>query len=220
MTFHGAFSKTLKSLTLFEDAYRFYDRFATPEPAFAFPGVLKPDQHFGAILIRRSLDLEHLSASFMINAEGFFKHCHSSLRWTRLESLVLTSDLLTAEEDKAQERDALLCRARVVVQQMPKLRTFVLWNGAEELAGAFIYQTDGQTTSITWRGSWQLDLSPGLLQSWGQIVMSRRIPCLYVHREHIQAKIKSHADAIYHLRLPIQVVDPASLWQMRQEAYH
>lgn len=181
--------------------------------------VRKPDQRLSAILAHKSLNLEDFSTSFLISAEWFFRHCRSSWRWTRLVSLVLTSGLLTAKVEKEQERDALLCRASVVVQQMRRLRTFVLWNGAENLAAAFIYQTNGETTSITWRGSWELDLSPFVLQSWGQIAMSRRIPCLYIYRERIHEEIKSHADAIYHLRLPVQVVDPASLWQMRQEAY-
>jgi hypothetical protein len=40
---------------------------------------------------------------------------------------------------------------------------------------------------------------------------------LQLVKEGVDGVIGSHGDAIHHLRLPCQVVTPASLWQIRQE---
>jgi hypothetical protein len=105
---------------------------------------------------------------------------------------------------------------------MPKLHTFVLWNGGKTHACAFIYRIDRDGASITWRGTWHLELSPLVVKSWW--LAASKLPCsefseLQIKQEYVRGVIKSHGDAIYHLELPCQVIDPASLWQIRREAY-
>ncbi|KAJ4267339.1 hypothetical protein NW762_003443 [Fusarium torreyae] len=159
----------------------------------------------------------------MVNAENFFRRCQSEWTWPRLESLALTSQLLQNDWEKQQDIPVLLCRARAVVQQMPRLHTFVLWNGGKGHACAFIYQLgeDKDSASITWRGTWKLELRPAVVKSWQRIVSNLRVPKLRVNYEKVEGakRMKTHGDAIYHLKLPCQVVEPASLWQIRREGY-
>ncbi|KAH6955853.1 hypothetical protein BKA56DRAFT_638016 [Ilyonectria sp. MPI-CAGE-AT-0026] len=218
------FPDTLKELVVFEDSYKFYDPFpkraALIQPAsllFNFIDWNNPHKRLGPVFASKSLDLQHLAISFMINAEELFQHCQSTWSWSHLQSLALTSQLLQDDGEKRAEIGALLCRAGILVQKMPKLHTFVLWNGGKAHACAFIYRMGRDGASVTWRGTWHLELSPGVIKSWQLAASKLSFSVLQVKQEHIQGVIRSHGDAIYHLKLPCQVIDPASLWQIRRE---
>ena len=99
---------------------------------------------------------------------------------------------------------------------MPKLHTLILWNGGKAYAGAFIYRRVGDKASVTWRGTWHLDLSALVIKSW-QLVASQLPYELQIKHEGIQRAVCSPGDALYHLGLPCQVIDPRSLWQIRRE---
>ncbi|KAI1469211.1 uncharacterized protein F4812DRAFT_470273 [Daldinia caldariorum] len=213
---------TLDKLIVFEDSYKFYDSFPKRLAHIHWFNLLDSSQGLGAVFASKSLILQHLSISFMINAEELFRHCQSTWSWLHLQSLALTSQLLQDDWEKRKQIEALLCRARVIVQNMPKLHTFVLWNGGKAHACAFIYRTDRDSASITWRGTWHLVLSPRVVKLWQLAALKlprSEFSELQVKHEYIQADIKSHGDAIYHLELPCQVIDPASLWQIRREGY-
>ncbi|KAI1122752.1 hypothetical protein F5Y10DRAFT_286855 [Nemania abortiva] len=213
---------TLTRLIVFEDSYKFYDPkqptyIPSPYSSGYYPGALP-----SAVFASKTPNLQHLAISFMVNAEELFRHCRSTWSWLRLESLALTSELLQDDWGKREQLENLLCRASVLVQKMPKLRTLVLWNGGKEHACAFIYRVGRDSASITWRGTWRLWLTPRVVKSW-QLAASK-LPCseyseLQIKEERIEGVINSHGDAIYHLRLPCQVVEPASLWQIRREGY-
>ncbi|KAK7935126.1 hypothetical protein PG985_000621 [Apiospora marii] len=156
-----------------------------------------------------------------LHAEELSQHCQAAWRWKHLESLALTSQLLQNDWDTHNELETLLCRAGVLARKMPKLHTLVLWNGGKGHACAFIYRVDRGSASITWRGTWHFNLSPRVVKSW-QLAASRlpRSHCseLDVKHDDIPGVRTSHGDAIYRLKLPCQVIDPASLWQIRREA--
>ena len=94
---------------------------------------------------------------------------------------------------------------------MPRLRTLVLWNGVKGNACAFIYHTDRDRAYVTWRGTWDLELSPRVVRIWRGVALESRSCALQVSKQQV------HGDAIYRLGLPCQVVAPASLWQIRRE---
>jgi len=185
------------------------------------------DAKVGASFALRSLDLEYLSVSYMVDAMHFFQGCmadslgqHSDREtwtWQHLQSLALTSPCLQRTGSR-QEIDTLLSRAATVALRMPRLDTLVLWNGTRGNACAFIYTWDSTGGAcITWRGTWELDLNPDVVQMW-QPVASKVRPCaLRVVKEGVNGVIRSHGDAIHHLGLPCQVASPASIWQIRQE---
>lgn len=218
-----ALPATLKRLCVFED----FDEnvaaaLATP-PTSPSPGWFQEyercrvvDRRMGATFAARSLSLEQLSASYLANAEDFFKACEQSWTWHRLETLALTSQLFKGAKHK-QDVDRLLYDASVVSMQMPQLRTMVLWHGSRGQACAFIYRLDKDCAHITWRGSWDLELSSRVVEGW-QLVASRlhSLP-LWTKKQRIHDEIKSHGDAIHYLDLPCRVVEPASLWQIRSE---
>lgn len=218
------FPDTLKGLVVFEDSYKFYDPFPKRPafiqpalPSFNFMALIDPRERLGSVFASKSLDLQHLAVSFMINAEELFQQCQSTWSWSHLQSLALTSQLLQDDWEKLEQIEALLCRARVLVQKMPKLHTFVLWNGGKAHACAFIYRMARDGASVTWRGTWHLELSPRVVKSWQLAASKLSFTELQVKQECIQGVIRSHGDAIYHLKLPCQVIDPASLWQIRKE---
>ncbi|OTB19131.1 hypothetical protein K445DRAFT_53901 [Daldinia sp. EC12] len=214
------FPDTLKKLTIFEESYKFYDRFPRRPAQVPWYGLFDVTGGLGVVLASKSLQLQHLAISYMINAEEIFSHCQSTWSWPHLQSLALTSQLLENDLTKHKQIEDLLRRAGVLVRQMPKMHTFVLWNGGRAHACAFIYRLDRGYASITWRGTWNLALSPRVIESW-QLVASKELPFrrFQLKNEHIQEAIRSHGDAIYHLELPCEVVDPASLWQIRKEAF-
>lgn len=213
------FPDTLKELIVFEDSYKFYDPFPKRPafPSFDFIDLMDPRNRLGSVFAAKSLDLQRLAVSFIINAEELFQQCQSTWSWSRLQSLALTSQLLQDDWEKREETEALLYRAGVLVKKMPKLHTFVLWNGGKSHACAFIYRMDRDGASVTWRGTWHLELGPRVVKSWQLAASKLSVSKLQVKQEHIQGVIRCHGDAIYHLKLPCQVIDPASLWQIRRE---
>jgi hypothetical protein len=154
----------------------------------------------------------------MINAEDFFHACLRTWNWQHLESLALTSQLLRQAGVYADICN-LLCDAGSAALRMPKLRTMVLWNGKRDNACAFIYHTQRDHSEITWRGTWDLELSP-CVKVWQHVASKVHSRELRVHKQRIESPIGSHGDAIYHLKLPCQVVSPESLRQIRRETVY
>lgn len=58
----------------------------------------------------------------------------------------------------------MLYRAGITALQMPRLRTLAIWNGREGGACAFIYHTDQNYAYLTWRGTWEMDFSPRVVE--------------------------------------------------------
>lgn len=177
------------------------------------------DPRIAAAFAARSVDLEQLSVAYNVNAEDFFDRaaCNPSWTWHRLESLALTSQLLRDTQGR-KGIDALLYVAGVTARRMPRLRAFVLWNGIQGQACAFLYQTGAGRASITWRGTWYMQLSSRVIEAW-QCVATENQLCgaLQVGTQRVDGIIGSHGDAIHCLDLPYPVVATASLWQIRRE---
>lgn len=163
--------------------------------------------------------LERLSISYMIDAQQFFTSCQQlPCTWNLLRSLTLTSSTLSRTVPH-QHVYTLLRNASSVVLKMPQLNTMVLWNSEPRHACAVIYQkhTASAMATLTWRGTWNLELSDDVIESSWENVASG--PCyLRLEKEALRdVDIRSHGDAIHHLRLPDRVVDSASLYQIRYE---
>jgi hypothetical protein len=166
----------------------------------------------------KSHHLEHLSISYMIDAQQFFTSCQQlPCTWTLLQSLTLTSSTL-GRTVSHQHIYTLLQNASSIALKMPQLKTMVLWNSEPKHACAVIYQqhTASAIATLTWRGTWDLELSDDVVESWKKVAPG---PCyLRLEKEALRdLEIRSHGDAIHHLRLPDGVVDSASLFQIRPE---
>jgi hypothetical protein len=163
----------------------------------------------------KSRGFEHLSISYMIDARQFFDSCQLSYTWHHLQSLILTSSILSQTTPK-KEITTLLCSAGLAALNMPQLESLVLWNGKDREACAVIYHRKeaSRHATLTWRGTWDLEFSHDVVESWQKVASDSYIR---IENERVQGVINSHGDAIYHLRLPGGVIDPVSLHQIRQE---
>jgi hypothetical protein len=167
-----------------------------------------------------SLQLEHLAASFLVDARHFFA-IEPSWEWPNLTSLVLTSKVLRPGEDPL-EIGAMLQAAAAAAMRMPRLETMEIWNGRKWLAAVFQYQTlrNARQATITWRATWELAMEPSLIRAWEAVVHDRYDDSwsLDVVQERLDvAAVKSHGDAIPCLGLSGQVIRPVSLQQIQME---
>ncbi|ROV96293.1 hypothetical protein VMCG_07731 [Cytospora schulzeri] len=178
----------------------------------------KPAPAVGRIVALASFKLEHLAASFIVDASHFFE-IEASWEWPNLSSLVLTSRLLTPDENAVEIRGMLRGAAAAAIK-MPQLETMEIWNGRKGLASLFKYQAsrEVQQAMITWRGTWQLNMESSVIQAWEAVIHRHDGWTLSFVQERLdEALIKSHGDAIHYLMLSSQVIRPISLQQIRVE---
>ncbi|WAO84926.1 Hypothetical protein NCS54_00215600 [Fusarium falciforme] len=148
----GHLPRNLKALTLFEDFNQ--DFF----PGSVVPGRI-PNAQTAQALVAASLELEHVSASFMVDAQDFFnanQACRHQTRWKNLEFLALTGRLVDPAGKDLGLTNLLYPAGRFALGA-PRLRTMILWYGYKNQACAFIYKRDD--TSITWHGTREFDLN-------------------------------------------------------------
>lgn len=190
-----------------------------------------PDPATAQMVASASLKLEHFAASFIVDADDFFK-VDFQHEWPSLVSLALTSTSLKPTGDPAKI-EAMLLAAAEAAMKMPQLQTMEIWNGRKGLAGLFKYQVcqNERSARITWRGIWELsemrvDLD-SINRAWKAAVFSQHPEWRQAHHpdwglevvEELldETAIKSHGDAIQELMLSSQVIRPVSLQQIQRE---
>jgi hypothetical protein len=208
----------VRTVSIFED---FNDQLALAlRSDTPYLGLIDTSPIAGPMLVRafasKSRDLEHLYISYMIDARQFFNSCQLSYTWHHLQSLTLTSSTLTKTAPQ-KEISALLHNASFAALNMPHLESMVFWNSEHGEACAVIYHRNkaSRQATLTWRGTWDLELSHDVVESWQKVASDSYH--LRIKNERVQGVINSHGDAVYHLRLPCGVIDSVSLWQIRQE---
>lgn len=180
--------------------------------------IRNPTPAVSRMVALASLKLEHLAASFVVDASDFFNIEHS-WEWPNLTSLVLTSKLLTPDQDPIKI-GAMLQAAAVVATKMPQLTAMEIWNGRKGLAALFKYQVfrDTRQAIIIWRGTWNFVMEPSTVQAWEVLVHQQDGWRFDLFQELLDgATIKSHGDAIRYLMLSGQVIRPISLQQIQIE---
>ncbi|KAM6484204.1 hypothetical protein HDV62DRAFT_315087 [Trichoderma sp. SZMC 28011] len=216
------FNGNLKRLVLFENFIQQYSvymqRFPFGVEVSGCDIIRKPAPAVSRVVALTSLKLEHLAASFIVDASHFF-NIESSCEWPNLTSLVLTSKLLAPDKSPI-EIGAMLQAAAAVATKMPKLKIMEIWNGRKGVAALFKYQVfhDVQQARIIWRGTWKFIMEPSVIRPWEAFVQQRYGWRLDLAQELLdEATIKSHGDAIGYLMLSGQVIRPISLQQIRIE---
>lgn len=208
----------VRKLTIFENCNRYY---APLFPGYRHARTLMPGSQYtgtSKALNRTaalgSRELEHFSASYLVEAALFFASCRPSWMWPNLTSLSLTSAWLAP--NATQDLVKMLTSAATVACRMPKLETLQLWNGRKRLAALFQYQSKPAT--ITWRSTWVFGSLPSVIPVWEDVAHKHGAGQLLVKKELlIRNDIKSHGDAIHSLKLSHPVVRPISLQQIRRE---
>lgn len=172
------------------------------------------------MIARTSINLEQLSASYILDASHFFDVERSLLYWDKLTSLVLTSALLTPEESPTEIASMLqAAAAAAAAHRMPKLISMDIWNGRKGLAAAFQYRASGESrkTTITWKSTWKLDIQQPVIDRWGAVALQHGRRFIFRQEMLDKAAIKSHGDAIERLGLADQVIQNVSLQQIQLE---
>ncbi|KAK4241607.1 hypothetical protein C8A03DRAFT_40959 [Achaetomium macrosporum] len=216
------FNNNLKRLTVFENFSQQYpasmQRFLHGVDLGLCDSIRNPAPAVSRMAARASLKLEHLAASFIVDASHFFE-IEPSWVWPNLTSLVLTSKLLVPDENPIKI-GAMLQAAAAAAIKMPKLKTMEIWNGRKGLAALFKYQTfrNLQQAMIIWRGTWKLAIEPSTIQAWEAVMHQYDDRRLDLVQERLdETAIKSHGDAIHYLMLSSQVIRPTSLRQIQIE---
>ncbi|RYP39366.1 hypothetical protein DL766_000391 [Monosporascus sp. MC13-8B] len=215
--------ETLKVLTIFEDFNEDYNivhcfHYITREWPYPPDLVRTPNPSVGAALAYRSLGLEKLSASYMVDAKDFFKACEPNWVWDNLTSLTLTSRLLTLCKPHPLAINKMLVDAGTAALGMPQLRTLVIWNGMKRNACAFRYQVTANSTTLGWCGTWDLELDIDVLDVWRKAAprYTKHELSILASRNLNKQDIQSHAVAIRELNLS-EVIHPVSLEQILRE---
>lgn len=211
--------KTLKSLILFRHSVEHLTQSVYQDERYQ---MVTRDQYYRDMhnklisqhLAQTSLKLENFSVSFLINAGDFLAACRQEWTWEYLQSLALS--FRGSGKHHQEGINSLLLSIAKVALRMPKLETLVLWSREQGATCAFIYTRNEHYAQVVWRGTWDLDISHEALQAWEAVAALYSFE-LRVGHERIQEVIRSCGDAIDHLNLPCQIIQPMSLWQMRVE---
>jgi hypothetical protein len=101
---------------------------------------------------------------------------------------------------------------------MKQLERLILWNSKPGEACAVIYQRDrsAQQATLMRHGTWHFELDDKVVESWKNVDPDF---LLRIEYEQLQAAVKETGDAIYHLGLSEEVIDPTSARQLRQEEF-
>lgn len=168
-------------------------------------------------LVLRSCALKHLSISFMFDARQFLDSLQATDCRHKLRSLTLTASILKRDSESS-EFASFLSNASSFPQKMKQLERLILWNSKPGEACAVIYQRDrsAQQATLIRRGTWHFELDDEVVESWKNVNPDF---LLRIEHEQLQAAVKGTGDAIYHLGLSGEVIDPISARQLRQEEF-
>ncbi|CAI6314209.1 unnamed protein product [Periconia digitata] len=164
-----------------------------------------------------SLGLQHLSVAFLVDARLFWQNCQQTWTWDQLTTISLTSRDLVPNQAR-EKISNLFCAAAQTSKKMSKLQIMELWNADSEHAAVFRYKSGKADSSITWKGNWELNFEPRVIEAWKVAEGLGRTEYLSVHEELVELpQLRSQGDAIFGLGLEIEVACAVSVQQMRKE---
>ncbi|KAK7403121.1 hypothetical protein QQX98_011111 [Neonectria punicea] len=213
--------KGIKRLHIFESFNEdIVDRYwqLADSDSLLFDAERVPNHGVAAILSQIGTNLEHLTASFLVDAHDFFRASLQGQTWKELKTLAMTSRILMPDGDSTK-REELMLAAAAAAGKMPKLQVMEIWRGDRNDACVFRYDTTGPNATVSWHGTWLMELGSELVAAWQPVAVEHSGRRLCVERsEKIRGSlIKSHSDAIEKLKLKVQVIHPVSLRQAQRE---
>ncbi|KAM0417349.1 hypothetical protein ACHAPT_012665 [Fusarium lateritium] len=214
--------KNVKRLCLFEDFDEDFDIMYARDDLAGHIGT--PSRVLGASLAALR-NQQSLCVSFMVDAYDFFdglRHRRHDRAWRELTHLSMTSMLLRPDTRHFRVQ-CLLMMAASAARRFPNLKIMELWYDRRQEACLFRFSRglDGSGMFEIFRsGTWELPLTPGVVEEWTRVSELRRGQGLTVKDpERIDRQlIRSHGDAIHYLGLMSDAVHPISLRQIRREA--
>ena len=216
--------ETLKSLTIFEDSNEDYNivhcfHCVAREWPHLPELVRTPSPSIGAALAHRSVGLEKLFASYIVDANDFFRACKPYWTWDNLTTLTLTSKLFPLCNPHPPAINKMLVNAGTAALSMPQFRTMAMWNGMKRHACAFRYQVTANSATLSWCGTWDLELDVDVLGIWREVALrnTRHELSALTSQSLNKHDIRSHAVAMRELGLT-EVIHPVSLEHILRES--
>ena len=153
----------------------------------------------------------------MFDARQFLDSLQATDCRHKLRSLTLTASILKRDSESS-EFASFLSNASSFPKKIKQLERLILWNSKPGEACAVIYQRDrsAQQATLIRRGTWHFELDDEVVESWKNVNPDF---LLRIEHEQLQAAVKGTGDAIYHLGLSGEVIDPISARQLRQEEF-
>lgn len=132
-------------------------------------------RELGRLIANTSQDkrVEAIAISFIIDASDFFSDFwgpqitqppDEKLVWVKLTSLVLTSSLISPNDDRRLS-DLLIAAARAA-RHMPSLEIMELYNAEAGYGGIFTYIHDEEGSIIRWDSSWKWKFPSEVIYIW------------------------------------------------------
>ncbi|KAL7939164.1 hypothetical protein V8C35DRAFT_1856 [Trichoderma chlorosporum] len=218
----GSLPKGLKHVTLLEDQQNGQAGFSVPSDSAQTAPTRTPNPFVGAALAKRSLEFESLSASFLVEANDFFRAYRREWTWAALRSLTLTSQYLDSKRSP-DEINGMLTAAGDAALAMPRLRTMEIWNGGPGHAAVFEYHAEHNEAYIAWYSTWDLIIdSHTTIKAWEFVGYKNHGCRIGVHDRHIPligtgSNFRHYQDIIQQLRTKRNVISRESLDELRLE---
>ena len=189
--------------------------------------VLHPNVRMTEYLM---FELAHINASYMFDAFWFLWPYHPCFRghprlreWTNLETLTLTSCILTGRSPR-ERIDKLLRAAACAALQMPKLRVLEIWNSRQGRASFFRYtdsREDGPLLEWAYTAGTAAPhrVSERVMRAWQAVAdkYKRGHPLrLRVCRKR-RGNIRSHVSLVRDLETAPYMLTPQSYHRVQRE---
>lgn len=115
----------------------------------------------------------------------------------------------------------MLAEAGAAALQMPLLENMEIWYGMRHNACVFRYRSTPSQTTLSWQGTWNLELETTVLSAWKKVARQHSGHDnldFSIHQSLDRATILSHASAIRELKLNEELIHPISLEQIARES--
>ncbi|KAL7961169.1 hypothetical protein V8C34DRAFT_274891 [Trichoderma compactum] len=216
----GSLPKGLKRVTLLEDRQNGRaGLLAAIDPAQS-ASTRTANPFVGAALAKRSVDFESLSASFLVEANDFFRAYKREWTWKALRSLTLTSMYLDSKRS-TEEINGMLKAAGDAALAMPMLQYLEIWNGGPGHAAVFEYHGQHGEAYIAWHSTWNFTIDSHAVKAWEAVAYKNHGCRLGVHDEHTLIgagdEFRHYQDVIRRLRTRKNVISGQSLGELRLE---
>ncbi|KAJ4862396.1 hypothetical protein T069G_03350 [Trichoderma breve] len=216
----GSLPKGLKHVTLLEDRQNGQAGLLTAIDPAQSASARTANPFVGAALAKRSVDFESLSASFLVEANDFFRAYKREWTWKALRSLTLTSMYLDSKRG-SEEINGMLKAAGDAALAMPMLQDLEIWNGGPGHAAIFEYHGHRGEAYIAWHSTWNLTIDSHAVKAWESVAYKNHGCRLDVHDEHTLIgagdEFRHYQDVIRRLRTRRNVISRESLGELRLE---
>ncbi|KAI8723219.1 hypothetical protein NCS52_00177300 [Fusarium sp. LHS14.1] len=134
--------------------------------------ITQPKRNYGR-------HLEHISVSFLIDAEDFFyplwtSQTECTTTWEISKTLSLTSRILKSYS--RSRVNGLLCAAADAAMKMPKLQLLELWGCDEGVTSVFRYRVKDTVTEITWLSTHITKVDQKVINVWTSVAVAQGDP--------------------------------------------